>query len=128
MRRVRFAFLLSSMSIAAVAASAMQFNDAAAPTSRAISTGVTGPKLVYTTSINIPADAMPTTPGTSATVIVHVDLDATGTPRSVRILQPVSPAIDERVIAGVRRFRWTPAILNDQAVPTDVTLTVQVQR
>jgi len=32
------------------------------------------------------------------------------------------------VIDGVRRFRWTPAILNNKPVATDLTLTVQVQR
>jgi len=116
------------MSIAAVAASAMQLNDAAAPTSRAISTGVTSPKLVYTASINIPADKLSTIPGSSARVVLHVNLDATGTPTSIRVLQPVSPDIDARVIDGVRRFRWTPAVLNNKPVPTDMTLTVDVQR
>lgn len=128
MRRARLAILLSSMSIAAVAASAMPLNDAAAPTSPAISTGVTSPRLVYTASINIPASELATTPGTSAKVVLHVNLDATGTPTSISVLQPVSPEIDERVIDGVRRFRWTPAVLNNKPVATDMTLTVQVQR
>jgi outer membrane biosynthesis protein TonB len=128
MRRTRLAVLLSSMSIAAVAASAMQLNDAAAPTSRAISTGVTSPKLVYSTSINIPADKLSTTPGTSAKVVLHVDLDATGTPTSIRVLQPATPEIDARVIDGVRPFRWTPAVLNNKPVATDLTLTVEVKR
>ena len=127
MRRT-LAILLSSISITAVAASAMQLNDATASTQRAVSTGVTSAHLVYTSSINIPGDELPTTPGTSARIVLHVDLDATGTPTSIRVLQPISPAIDERVIAGVRRFRWTPAVLNNKPVATDVTLTVQVQR
>jgi hypothetical protein len=120
MRRIRFAILLSSMSIAAVAASAMPLNDAAAPTSRLISTGVTSPKLVYTAHINIPADKLSSTPGSSAKVVLHVDLDATGSPRSIHVVQPVSPEIDRRVIEGIRHFRWTPAVLNNKPVATDL--------
>ena len=128
MRRVRLVLLVSSMTLAAVAASAMPPNDAAAITSRDISTGVTSPKLVYAASINIPADQLPSTHGTTAKVVLHVDLDATGTPGSIRVVQPVTPEIDARVIDGVRRFRWTPAVLNHKPVPTDLTLTVVVQR
>lgn len=127
MRRIRFAILLSSMSVTAAAASAMQLNDAAAPTSPAISK-LTTAHLVTTTHINIPADEFPTARGTSARVVLHVDLDATGTPTAIRVVQPLSPEVDARVVEGVRHFRWTPAVLNNQPVPTDLTLTVEVQR
>jgi hypothetical protein len=57
-----------------------------------------------------------------------MDLDATGTPTSIRVLQPATPEIDARVIDGVRHFRWTPAVLNNQPVATDLTLTVDLKR
>jgi len=83
---------------------------------------------VRTAQISIPADVLPTAFGSSARVVLKVDLDASGMPTAIRVLHPINPQVDERVIEGVRQFRWTPAVLNNQPVPTDVTLTVEVQR
>jgi len=128
MRRVILVTLLSSLTLTAAAAPAPQLNDASAPTSRPISTGVTSPRLVYTSPVSIPADVLPTTVGASATVVLKIDLDATGSPSNVRVLHSITPEINERVMEAVRQFRWTPAVLNNQAVTTDLTLTVEVRR
>jgi protein TonB len=103
-------------------------NDASAPTSRPISTGVTSPRLVYTTNISIPPDEMPTTMGSSTKVVLKVNLDEAGNPAAVQVLRSATPEINERVVNAVRQFRWTPAVLNNKPVSTDVTLTVEVQR
>jgi TonB family protein len=124
MRRALLALLLSSFTLAAVA----QMNDASAASSRPVSTGVTSPHLVSTAHISIPADAMPTTAGSSTRVVLHVNLDETGTPTNVQVLHPATPEIDQRVVSAVRQFRWTPAILNNKAIPEELTLTVEVQR
>jgi protein TonB len=127
MRRTLLAILLSSITLIA-AASPVPQNDASASTSRPISTGVTSPRLVYTTRISIPADEMPTTMGSSAKVVLKVSLDANGSPSNVQVIRPATPEINERVVNAVRQFRWTPAMLNNQAIPEDLTLTVEVQR
>jgi TonB family protein len=128
MRRALLATLLSSLTLAAAASPITQMNDASASASRPISTGVTSPRLVYTTSVNIPANEMPATPGSSTKVVLKVSLDATGSPSSIQVLRPATPEIDQRVVNAVRQFRWTPAVLNNQAVPDELTLTVEVQR
>jgi TonB family protein len=128
MRRALLAVLLSSVALTATASPNPQMNDASAASSHPISTGVTSPRLVYTSRISIPADAMPTTMGSSTRVVLRVTLDETGSPSSVQVLHPVSPEIDDRVVSAVRQFRWTPAMLNNKAVPEDLTLTVEVQR
>ena len=128
MRRALLAILLSSITLAAAASPAPQMNDASAAPSRPISTGVTSPRLVSTAHISIPADAMPTTAGSSTKVVLQVSLDETGTPSNVQVLHPATPEIDARVVNAVRQFRWTPAILNNKAVPEELTLTVEVQR
>ena len=128
MRRTILTTLLSSLTLTAAASPVPQLNDAPAPTSRPVSTGVTSPRLVRTAQISIPASAIPIAYGSSASVILHVDVDATGSPTTIRVLHPVSPEVDARVVDGVRQFRWTPAVLNNQPVPTDITLTVEVQR
>ena len=128
MRRVLLTALLSSIALTAAASPVMQLNDASAPTSRPLSTGVTSPRLVYTTAIRIPANELPFSAGNSTNVVLKLDLDETGTPMNIRIIHPVSPEVDARVIEGVRQFRWTPAVLDNKPVPTDLTLTVEVQR
>ena len=128
MRRALLAILLSSITLAAAASPAPQMNDASAAPSRPISTGVTSPRLVSTAHISIPADAMSTTAGSSTKVVLQVSLDETGTPSNVQVLHPATPEIDARVVNAVRQFRWTPAILNNKAVPEELTLTVEVQR
>jgi TonB family protein len=128
MRRALLATLLLSITLTAAASPAPQINDASASTSRPISTGVTSPRLVYTTRVSIPADEMPTTMGSSAKVVLKVSLDANGRPSDVQVLRPATPEIDQRVVSAVRQFRWTPAMLNNQAIPEELTLTVEVQR
>jgi len=129
MRRILLAALLSSIPFTAAATPVMQLNDdASAPTSRPISTGVTEARLVYTTHIGIPASELPTAFGSSAKVVLKIDLDETGTPTSIRVIQPITPELDQRVVEAVRQFRWAPAVLNNKPVKTDMTLTVDVQR
>jgi hypothetical protein len=128
MRRAILAILLSSITLTAAAAPVPQLNDASAPTSRPVSTGVTSPHLVYSTNVYIPAEELPTTVGTVARVVLKIDLDATGSPTSIRVLHPITPQIDARVVEAVRHFRWTPAVLNSKPVATDLALTVDVQR
>lgn len=128
MRRVLFTALLSSITLTAAASPVMQLNDASASTSRPLSTGVTSPHLVYTTSIRIPADKLPATVGSFTNVVLKLDLDETGTPTNIRVIHPVNPEVDALVIDGIRQFRWAPAVLDNKPVPTDLTLTVQVQR
>ena len=128
MRRALLPILLSSITLTAAASPAPQMNDASAAPSRPLSTGVTSPRLISTAHISIPADAMPTTIGSSARVVLKVNLDETGSPSNIQVVRPATPEIDERVVNAVRQFRWTPAILNNKAVPEELTLTVEVQR
>ena len=129
MRRVLLPVLLSSITLTAAASPAPQMNDASAAPSRPLSTGVTSPRLVSTAHVSIPADAMPTTVGSSTRVVLKVNLDETGSPTDVQVLHPgATRDIDQRVVSAVRQFRWTPAILNNKAVPEELTLTVEVQR
>lgn len=128
MRRTILAILLSSITLTAAAAPVPQLNDAPASTSRLISTGVSSPRLVHMTDVNIPADVLPTAAGSVTKVVLKLDLDASGSPTTVRVIHPVNPEVDARVMEAVRQFRWIPAMLNNKPVATDLTLTVDVQR
>jgi hypothetical protein len=43
------------------------------------------------------------------------------------VLNSISPSVDSHVIAAVRQFHWRPAVLDNQAIPLTVNLTVDVQ-
>ena len=128
MRRVLAVSLLSSFLLTAAAV-----NDASAQTSqsiqaRPVSTGVTNPQLVYSTSIDIPAEEIPDAFPNPARVVLRISLDRTGSATAIHVVQPLTQPIDQRVVEAVRRFRWSPAVLDNQAIPTDVNLIVKVQR
>jgi len=128
MRRIILATLLSSMTLTAAAATGKPANDASAPTSRTVSAGVTSPRLVYAPHISIPAGELPLAMVNPTAVVLQVRLDETGTPTQIQVLHAINQTVDSRVVEGVRQFRWAPAVLNNQAVPSVLTLNVEVQR
>ncbi len=128
MRRVLLATLLSSLTLTAAAATSTTASDASASTSRPVSTGVTSAQLVYKPHISIPAAEIPLSSANPAKVVLAVKLDQTGSPTGINVLQTVSQSIDSRVVQGVRKFRWSPAVLNNHTVPSELILTVEVVR
>src|ERR1700756_4733909 len=127
MRRVMLASLLSSLTLIAAAAPVTHSeDDASAPTSRSISTGVTSPRLVYSKHIDLPADELPAYMGGSAKIALKIKLDETGSPTNIRVLHSINPEVDARVVEAVQQFRWAPALLNNKPVPIDLTLNVEI--
>ena len=127
MRRVMLATLLSSLTLIAAAAPVTHSeDDASAPTSRSISTGVTSPRLVYSKHIDLPADELPAYMGGSAKIALKIKLDETGSPTNIRVLHSINPEVDARVVEAVQQFRWAPALLNNKPVPIDLTLNVEI--
>ncbi len=121
------ATLLSSLTLIAAAAPVTRSeDDASAPTSRLISTGVTSPRLVYSKHIDLPADELPAYMGGSAKIALKIKLDETGSPTNIRVLHSINPEVDARVVEAVQQFRWAPALLNNKPVPIDLTLNVEI--
>lgn len=128
MRRVLLFSLLSSLALTASAATTNSASDANIPTTeRPVSTGVTSPRLVHSSKITISANELPSAADRSD-IALKFKLDETGTPQNIQIVQPLTQAIDARVVEAVRQFRWTPAVLNNQTVPVDMNLTIEVRR
>lgn len=126
MRRILAAIVLSSLTLSAAAATGKTPGDAVTTSVRPVSTGVTAPRLVYSSRINISASELPTL--ANGRVILKFNLDTTGTPQSIQVVQPLTQAIDARVVDAVRKFRWSPAVLNNQTVAIPMNLVVEVQR
>ena len=129
MRRIMLATLLSSLTLIAAAAPVTHSeDDASAPASRPISTGVTSPRLVYSKHIYLPADELPAYLGGSAKIALKINLDETGSPTNIRVVHSINPEVNARVVDAVRQFRWAPAVLNNRPVPIDLTLNVEIQK
>lgn len=56
-------------------------------------------------------------------VILEAVLDASGRVESVRVLRSI-PLLDQAAIDAVQQWRFTPALLNGEAVPVVMTITV----
>jgi len=127
MRRIIAAIMLSSIALSAAAATSKPANDADSTSVRPVSTGVTAPQLIYSTKISIPTTDLPSG-SNSARLVLKFNLDKTGTPQAIQVIQPLTQAVDTRVVDAVRKFRWSPAVLNNQTVPVEMNLVVVVQR
>jgi protein TonB len=102
--------------------------DDAAPTQiRPVSTGVIPPTLVHTTDIIVSPEFRENVQDDSK-VVLKLNLDQQGKAEDIQVIQSVNPTLDREVVDAVRQFRWRPAKLDNQPVPTDVTLKVVVQR
>ena len=123
MRRILAVSLLSSLSLGAVAATgpSVEVSASAAPA------GVTSPRLVFSRPITITSDELPKAFPNPARVVLKFDLDETGSPRNIHVAEALTQPVDARVMAAVRDFRWTPAVINNHAVPIEMTLIVNVQ-
>jgi TonB family protein len=108
----------------AVAAS----TDASIPTTRRISTGVTFPKLISAPSVSVSAADFPTADLAAQHVVVSFRVDENGAPQNVHLVKSVNEAVDTRVLAAVRQYRFAPGSLDHQTVAVDVNLIVNFQQ
>jgi TonB family protein len=132
MRSILVASLLSSLALTAAAATGKPVNDASSSSSnttgtRPVSTGVTKPQLVYSTKIEIPEEMLVNAFSNPARVVLKVNLDATGSPTHVEVVEPFTQEVDALVLDAVRQFRWRPAVLDNQTIPIEMNLAVEVQ-
>jgi len=127
MRRIFAASLiLAPLGISAAAHASQPVTETPASTpARPISTGVTPAHLVYSHNITLTPTTVETLP-LNAAVVLKLNVDETGQAKDIQVVKSPDAALDAPVAAAVRQFRFSPAILDNQAVATDLTLTVVV--
>lgn len=64
----------------------------------------------------IPRSEIP--PGVEGSVIVEVTIDDHGTVIETKVVQPLGYGIEEKVLAAVRNWRFTPATIDGKAIPS----------
>jgi TonB family protein len=130
MRRILIASLMLVPSLFPAAVLASQpADDSSTPTPvPRVSTGVTGPKILDARNVHLTTDTFDRLIPSEATVVLSLNVDEKGKAEDVQIVKSVNKMLDERVVDAVRQFRFSPAKLDDQPVPVDLTLNVVVKR
>ncbi|MGB8031624.1 MAG: TonB family protein [Terracidiphilus sp.] len=129
MRRIlATSILLPSLILPAAAFASTPVDDATAPTPIRVSSGVTEPVLVHSAYLDVPQgysiDAIPS----DAQVGLSVTIDEKGQPENIQVTKSYSKFWDARVISTVRQFQFKPATVDNQPVPVDMNLTINIAR
>ncbi len=126
MRRIIAAgILFSPLFITATAIASTPASDADALTpARPVSTGVVPAQVVYAPGVEIPFTA--SFPA-DAEVVLQLNVGEDGQARDIQVVKSDSTTLNTPVIDAVRKFRFRPATLDNQAIEVPLNLTVVVQ-
>jgi TonB family protein len=121
--------LLSPLLFTAAAVASQPKTDAPAkPQDLQVSSGDVAPANLTTDNLHISAAVFNGAIPSDAKVILSLYVDDNGQAQGIKVIKPVNPELDARVVAAVRRLHFTPATRNDQAIPVAMNLTVSVKR
>jgi TonB family protein len=99
-------------------------NPGTATTPLRVSTGVTSPKLIHTTEIELTSDYAAHSLAKDKTVVVAMTVDATGKPSDLKIVQSISPSMDKNVLTAVSQYRFRPGTLDGS--PASIPMNLEV--
>jgi len=130
MRRILVAslVLLSSLFPAAVNATQPADDSSTQTPVPRVSTGVIEPILLDAANVHLTPNMFDRLNLNEATVVLSLNVDEKGKAQDVQVVKSVNKMLDERVLDAVRQFHFSPAKLDDQPVPVDMTLNVVVKR
>jgi hypothetical protein len=104
-------------------------DDVTAPTQAPrISKGVIAPTLLYATDVSIPADLPPDAIPVNAQFGLTLVVDEKGRPQDIHVVKGYSPFWDARVMDAVSRFHYRPGSIDEQPIPVNMNLTVNIAR
>ncbi len=130
MRHILASSLLLSSLLFPAAAKASNSMDGAATTTTPVqvSTGVIAPVLIGSPSLKLPASYPSEDFPAGYLLGVTLTVDENGQPQNIRVVNSYDAFLDAYVLNAVRQFRFRPATLDNQTVPVDLTLNVEVER
>jgi TonB family protein len=118
--------LLSSLILPAAAFASTPVDDATAPTPIRVSSGVTQPVLLNSAYLDIPSgysiDAIPA----DAQVGLALTINEKGEPENIQVTKSYGKFWDARVVSTVRQFKFKPATVDNEPVPVDMNLTINI--
>ena len=95
---------------------------------RRVSTGVTFPKLISGPKMSVSTTDFSTRDLAAEQAIVSLRVDENGTAQNVRLVKSVNQAVDARILAAVREYRFVPGSLDERNVPVDLNLVFNFQQ
>jgi hypothetical protein len=121
--------LLSSLFLPAAANASSASDDATAPTQAPrVSTGVTAPILLESIGLTVPAGVPAAAIPVDEQVGLSLTVDAKGNPQNIHVVKGINPFWDARIVDAVSRFHYRPGTVDQQAIPVDMNLTVNIAR
>jgi TonB family protein len=115
--------ILSSVLFPALAVASSPDPASASAQPLRLSTGVTAPALLTPLAVELPSSASKPITGE---VVLSILVDEKGTVHDVKVTQSLSSFWDARVVEAVQKGRFRPASLDQQAIPMNVELKVEV--
>lgn len=126
-RTIVSTILFSSLLFTAAASASSPPGDSPVPTRR-VSTGITPPQLLTPININL-ADKFPSTPlPTDTQISVTFVVDQNGATRDVQITRGFDLVWNARVVAAISKLHYRPATLDNQPVPMQMNLVINLAR
>jgi TonB family protein len=61
----------------------------------------------------------------SGECVIGLTVDTNGIPQNVHVVTSLEPSLDQNAIEAVKQWRYTPAVINGNAVPFESTVTVK---
>jgi hypothetical protein len=97
------------------------------PHTRRTTTGVTFPKLISGPKMSVSTTDFAPHNVSSQQAIVGLRVDESGNPQNVHLVKSVNQAVDARILAAVREYRFAPGSLDERNVPIDLNLVFNFQ-
>ena len=128
MRRIlATSLLLPSLFLPAAANASKPVDDASAPTPKVrVSSGVVAPELLGNEILRIPVSVNDGPVPGDAAVGLTLTVDENGRVQNVKVVKPLSPVWDARVVDAVSKARFKPGTVSNQPTAVDVNLTVNI--
>ena len=121
--------MLSSILIPAAANASTSADDATAPTPAIrVSTGVIAPMLDKAISIQLPDGLPKTFIPMDSMVGLSFTVDTKGQAQDVKVVKSMNPYWDARVVEAIQNSHFRPGKLDNQVIPVEMNVTVDIQK
>lgn len=121
--------MLSSILIPAAANASTSTDDATAPTPGIrVSTGVVAPMLDKAISIQLPNGLPKTFIPMDSMVGLSFTVDTKGQAQDVKVVKSMNPYWDARVVEAIQRSHFRPGKLDNQLIPVEMNVTVDIEK
>lgn len=121
--------ILSTLLLPAVANASKPADDASVATPHVrVTTGVVSPAIEGTLGLAVSNDLIRATVPADAQVGLFLTVDEKGQPQNIHVTRSYDPFWDARVVEAVSKLHFRPGTVDEQPIPVDVNLTVNIQR